>query len=256
METGEPLDRNLILSLYLTTWFMKDKTFLSRLGQRPSTVFKWLRRIRATNKTKIGNPMDTRTRKVVDDDGLDIIFRNARTHSVWTDRPVDEHLLRAVWDLVRMAPTSANCSPARIVFVRSPQARERLKPCLAPGNVEKTMSAPVTAIVGHDMAFHDKLPRLFPHADAKSWFVGNDAMIADTAFRNGSLQGAYLMLAARAVGLDCGPMSGFDNAKVDETFFAGTTAKSNFLCNLGYGDPAALHDRSPRLDFDEACSIL
>ncbi len=155
-----------------------------------------------------------------------------------------------------MAPTSANCSPARIVFVRSPEGKERLRPALAPGNVDKTMSSPVTAIIAHDMAFYDKLPQLFPHADARSWFVGKPELSATAAFRNGSLQGAYLMLAARALGLDCGPMSGFDNAKVDAEFFAGTPVRSNFLCNLGYGDASKLFPRSLRLSFDEACRIV
>lgn len=186
---------------------------------------------------------------------LDVLFRDARTHNGWQDRPVAAELLRAVWDLAKMGPTSANCSPARVVFVVSAAAKEKLKPCLAPGNVDKTMAAPATAIIGHDLSFYDRLPVLFPHTDARAWFVGNQALIDSTAFRNGTLQGAYLILAARALGLDCGPMSGFDNAKVDATFFAGTTIKSNFLCNLGYGDPAKLHPRAPRLEFDEACSI-
>lgn len=193
---------------------------------------------------------------LLSEDGLDLIFREARTHSKWTDQPVSEHILRTIWDTARMGATSANCSPARIVFVQSAEAKEKLKPFLADGNVEKTMTAPVTAIIGHDMAFYESLPKLFPHTDARSWFVGNDQMIADTAFRNGTLQGAYLMLAARAMGLDCGPMSGFDSAGVDEAFFAGTKIKSNFLCNIGYGDSEGLHPRSPRLSFDEACSVL
>jgi 3-hydroxypropanoate dehydrogenase len=156
-----------------------------------------------------------------------------------------------VVDLAKMAPTSANTSPLRIVFVRTPAGKERLKPALGPMNVEKTMAAPVTAIIGHDLAFYDLLPRLFPHADARAWFVGNAPLIESTAFRNGTLQGAYFILAARALGLDCGPMSGFDNAKVDAEFFAGTTVKSNFLVNLGHGDPATLFPRSPRLAADE-----
>lgn len=192
----------------------------------------------------------------IDDRALDTLFRTARTHTAWSDRPVGEDLLRQVWDLARMGPTSANCSPARIVFVVSPAAKDRLRPCLIEGNVAKTMSAPATAIIGHDLAFYERLPELFPHTDARAWFVGNQALIDATAFRNGSLQGAYFMLAARALGLDCGPMSGFDNGKVDAAFFAGTTIRSNFLCNLGYGDPAALHPRNRRLDFDEACSIV
>jgi 3-hydroxypropanoate dehydrogenase len=187
----------------------------------------------------------------LDESALDQLFRAARTHNGWQDRPVPEGLLREAVDLAKMAPTSANTSPMRVVFVRSSAGKERLKPALAPGNLEKTMAAPVTAIIGQDLAFYDQLPRLFPHADARAWFVGNDALITVTAFRNSSLQGAYLMLALRAVGLDVGGMSGFDNAKVDAEFFAGTQIRSNFLCNIGYGDPAKLFPRSPRLDFDE-----
>jgi 3-hydroxypropanoate dehydrogenase len=192
---------------------------------------------------------------MLDDAALDTLFRLARTHNKWQDRPVPEATLRAMFDLLKMAPTSANCSPARIVFVRSPEAKERLRPALAPGNVDKTMSAPVTAIIGHDMAFYEKLPQLFPHADARSWFVGKPEFSARAALLNGSLQGAYLMLAARSIGLDCGPMSGFDNARVDAEFFADTSVRSNFLCNLGYGDASKLFPRSPRLSFDEACRI-
>ncbi|HYL82430.1 MAG TPA: malonic semialdehyde reductase, partial [Candidatus Acidoferrum sp.] len=155
-----------------------------------------------------------------------------------------------------MGPTSANCSPARFVFVISPEAKARLKPCLAPGNVEKTLAAPVTVIVGSDSEFYERLPPLFPHVDARSWFVGNPGLIRDTAFRNSSLQGAYLLLAARALGLDCGPMSGFDNAKVDAAFFPDGKVKSNFLVNLGYGDSKSLRPRSPRLDFADACQIV
>ncbi len=191
----------------------------------------------------------------LDADALNTLFLDARTHNAWQDRPVDPALLRRLWDLMRMAPTSANCSPVRLVFVTSPEAKERLRPALMEANAEKTMTAPVTAVVGHDMAFHEQLPRLFPHTDVRSWFVGNDALIETTAFRNGTLQGAYLILAARALGLDCGPMSGFDNAAVDAAFFAGTRIRSNFLCNLGYGDPSALFPRGPRLEFDEACRV-
>ena len=186
---------------------------------------------------------------------LDQLFNAARTHNGWLPRAVSDAQLHALYDLMKMAPTSANCSPARIVFVRSAEGKERLRPALAPGNVDKTMSAPVTAIVAHDMAFYEKLPQLFPHADARSWFVGKPEFSATAAFRNGSLQGAYLMLAARAVGLDVGAMSGFDNAKVDELFLFGTGWKSNFLVNLGYGDPAGLFPRSPRLSFDEAARL-
>ena len=187
---------------------------------------------------------------------LEQLFTTARTHNAWRDQPVPEAKLRELYDLLKMAPTSANASPARFVFVTSPEAKAKLKTALAPGNVEKTMTAPVTVIIGHDMAFYDKLPQLFPHADARSWFVGNDALIASTAFRNGTLQGAYLMLAARSLGLDCGPMSGFDNAKVDAEFFGGTRWRSNFLVNLGHGDASQLFPRSPRLAFDEAAQIL
>jgi 3-hydroxypropanoate dehydrogenase len=192
----------------------------------------------------------------LDETALNALFFEARTHNGWRDEPVSEETLRAVWDLARWGPTSANCSPARIVFVVTAEAKERLKPCLMGGNVAKTMAAPATAIVGHDLEFYEALPRLYPHADARSWFVGNDDLIHATAFRNGSLQGAYLMLAARALGLDCGPMSGFDNEKVDAEFFPGTSVRSNFLCNLGVGDPGKLHPRNERLSFADACSIL
>lgn len=189
------------------------------------------------------------------DIALDLVFRKARTYRHWVDRPIDEAVLREAWDLARMGPTSGNSSPGRVVFVVSEEAKARLEPCLSRGNVEQTMKAPATAIIAHDMEFYERLPELSPHNDARSWFVGNDALIETTAFRNGSLQGAYFMLAARSLGLDCGPMSGFDNAKVDAAFFAGTTIRSNFLCNLGYGDPARLHPRQPRLSFDDACKI-
>jgi 3-hydroxypropanoate dehydrogenase len=189
---------------------------------------------------------------------LDTLFLEARTHNGWLDRAVDDALLRRVFDLARMGPTSANCSPMRVVFIRSPAAKERLLPALMEGNRAKTMAAPVTAIIGHDTEFYEQLPRLFPHTDARAWFAGphNADVAAITAFRNGTLQGAYLMLAARALGLDCGPMSGFDNAMVDRLFFAHGKVKSNFLCNLGYGDPAKLFPRSPRFEFDEVCSIV
>lgn len=187
---------------------------------------------------------------------LDALFLEARTYSYWQDKPVEDALLRQVYDLAKMGPTSANCQPMRIAFVKSQNAKEKLKPCLAPGNVDKTMKAPVTAIIAYDMAFYEYLPKFFPHTDARSWFAGNDALIKSTAFRNGSLQGAYFMLAARALGLDCGPMSGFNNDKLDTAFFADTTWKSNFLCNLGYGVKEKLHPRSPRPEFDEMCRIL
>ena len=193
--------------------------------------------------------------KILSDDGLDLVFRAARTHSHWLDGEVSDVLLEAIYDLAKMGPTSANCSPMRVVFVRSKAAKERLRPALAEGNVEKTMAAPATAIIGYDTRFLDHLPALYPHADAKSWFEGNDDLIQETAFRNGSLSGAYFILAARALGLDCGPMSGFDSDKVDAAFFPDGRVKSNFLCNLGYGDPGKLHPRSPRLDFADACRI-
>ena len=194
--------------------------------------------------------------KQLDDSGLDLIFRDARTHNAWQEREVSPALLRAVFDLTKMAPTSANCSPLRVRFVVSPEAKERLRPALAAGNLEKTMAAPATAIIAHDFEFYEELPKLFPHTDARSWFVGNDSLIEETAIRNGTLQGGYFILAARALGLDCGPMSGFDKAKVDAEFFPDGKIKSNFLCNLGYGDADALFPRSPRFDFDEVCEIL
>ncbi len=192
---------------------------------------------------------------VLNDAALDQLFRTARTHNAWLDKPVSDEQLHSLYELMKWGATSANSSPARIVFIKSKQAREKLGLAISDNNREKTMSAPVTAILATDYAFYEKLPQLFPHADAKSWFVGNQALIDTTAFRNSSLQGAYLMLAARSIGLDCGPMSGFDNAKIDELFFSGTTIKSNFLINLGYGDATALFPRSPRLSFDEAANI-
>jgi 3-hydroxypropanoate dehydrogenase len=191
----------------------------------------------------------------LDDRALDQIFRTARTQNKWLDRPVPDTRLQELYDLLKWAPTSANGSPARFVFVRTAEGKARLKPALSAGNLEKTMVAPVTVIVAHDLRFYDQLPRLFPHADARSWFAGSEALAEVTAFRNGTLQGAYLILAARAIGLDTGPMSGFDNAKVDAAFFAGTSWRSNFLVNLGHGDPAGLFERSPRLSFDEACRL-
>jgi 3-hydroxypropanoate dehydrogenase len=194
--------------------------------------------------------------KVLSDDGLDLIVRKARTHNVWLDKPVDDALLRQVYDLAKMGPTSANMCPMRIVFVKSKEAKEKLKPALDPANLDKTMKAPVTAIIGMDIRFYDQLPKLFPHADAKAWFKDlPEPVLEYMALRNSSLQGAYFMLAARALGLDCGPMSGFNNAKVDAAFFAGTTVKSNFICSVGYGDASKLFPRSPRLSFDEACKI-
>ena len=193
---------------------------------------------------------------LLSEEALKQILTEARTHSVWRPEPVSDDLLIQVYDLMKWGPTSANSSPARIVFVKSKEAKEKLLPCMAPGNVEKTQAAPVTAIVAQDMEFYEKLPKLFPFADARSWFAGNKELIESTAFRNSSLQGAYLIIAARSVGLDCGPMSGFDNAKVDEVFFQGTAWKSNFICNLGYGDSSKLRPRAPRLEFNDACKIL
>jgi len=189
-------------------------------------------------------------------DALDTLFRTARTQNSWQDRPVPEAKLRELYDLLKMGPTSANASPARFVFVQSTEAKAKLEPALSAGNKVKTMTAPVTVIVAYDPKFYDKLPQLFPHADARSWFAGNEALAEATAFRNGSLQGAYLILAARAVGLDAGPMSGFDAAQVDAAFLAGTGFKTNFLVNLGYGDPSGVKERLPRLSFEEACSVV
>jgi 3-hydroxypropanoate dehydrogenase len=188
-------------------------------------------------------------------ENLAILFSDARTHNEWQNKPVSDDQLRAIYDLMKWGPTSANCSPARMVFVKSEVERNKLLACVGPGNQDKTRTAPVTVIIGMDMAFYEQLPTLFPHADARAWFAGNQALIDATAFRNSSLQGAYLMLAARALGLDCGPMSGFDADKVNAAFFAGTEVKANFICNLGYGDAAKLFPRSPRLAFDEACKI-
>ena len=202
---------------------------------------------------------------MLDAGGLDLLFREARTHNRFTDQPVTDDELRALHELLRMGPTSANCSPARFLFLRSKEAKQRLAPALSSGNLEKTMAAPVTAIIAYDPKFHEKLPKLFPHnPDAMSWFTSNDALAATTAFRNGTLQGAYLILAARSLGLDCGAMSGFDNAKVDAEFFTASAGnppefidvKSNFLCNLGYGDASKLHSRSPRLTFEEVCKVI
>jgi 3-hydroxypropanoate dehydrogenase len=190
-------------------------------------------------------------------EALDLIFRKARTHSAWLNKPVDDAILKEAYDLAKLGPTSANMSPLRVVFVKSREGKERLKPALSEGNLEKTMAAPVTAILAMDVKFFELLPRLFPHADAKAWFKDLPPNVLESmALRNSSLQGAYFMLAARALGLDCGPMSGFDNAKVDAEFFAGTTVKSNFLCNLGHGDATKLFPRSPRLEFDEACRFV
>jgi 3-hydroxypropanoate dehydrogenase len=206
------------------------------------------------------DPCETKARNLdTDQVGLDRLFRNARSQNGWMDAPVADDELNAIYDLMKWGPTSANCSPARFLFLKSRSAKERLRPALLPGNIEKTMQAPVVAIVGYDLEFYRQLPKLFPHqSQARTWFEGEGKRkVADeTAFRNGSLQGAYLMLAARAAGLDCAPMSGFDNEAVNREFFSGTSVRSNFICGLGRGDPAKLFPRSPRLSFTEACAIL
>jgi 3-hydroxypropanoate dehydrogenase len=192
----------------------------------------------------------------VNDEALDTIFRSARTQNKWLDKPVSTALLMAVYDLMRLGPTSANCSPARIVFATTAEAKERLAAHCSAANAPKVRSAPVTAIIGYDLDFASRLPILFPHnQDAKNWFT-DPVLEQTTAFRNGSLQGAYFIIAARSLGLDCGPMSGFNNEAVDKTFFAGTRIKSNFICSVGHGDPSGLFDRSPRLSFDEACKLV
>jgi len=207
----------------------------------------------------------------LDDEALDTLFRTARSHPAWTDRPVPDALLRELYDLAKWGPTSANAGPARFLFLRTPEAKERLRPALAPMNVKKVMTAPVCTIIAYDLKFYERLAKLFPHNPGmQKLFAGAPEVVEATARRNSSLQGAYFMLAARALGLDCGPLSGFDNAKVDEEFFAAgkpcagceqeffaeAHVKSNFICNLGYGDPAKLFPRLPRLDFDEACLLL
>jgi len=213
---------------------------------------------------------ETTMSKRLSEEGMNLLFREARTYNAWLNQPVSDETLRQLYDLMKWGPTSANCSPARIVFLRTAEAKQRLLPALAPGNAEKTMAAPVTAIIAYDIKFYELLPKLFPHADARAWFADTPELALTTARRNSSLQGAYFMIAARSLGLDCGPMSGFDNAKVDHEFFPAdpkgnafqleyfpdSHVKSNFLCNLGYGDPAKLFPRSPRLEFDEACQLL
>ena len=191
------------------------------------------------------------------DEALGQIFLEARTYNGWLDKPVTDEQLRQIYDLMKWGPTSANGSPGRFVFVRSPEAKERLRPALSSGNVDKTMAAPVTVIVAYDLRFYEKLPQLFPHKPAmREMYVSNAKFAEETARRNSSLQGAYLIIAARALGFDCGPMSGFDNAKVDEAFFPDGHVKSNFLCNLGYGDPSSFMPRLPRLEFNEACAFI
>jgi 3-hydroxypropanoate dehydrogenase len=196
---------------------------------------------------------------MLDAQALDAIFLKARTHNAWLDRQVDDALLHRLYDLLKWGPTAANAQPARLLFLRTRDAKQRLRAALSPGNLDKTMAAPVVAIVAYDTQFHEHLPQVFPHnPTARSWFEGDDKRAAReaSAFRNGTLQGAYLIVAARALGLDCGPMSGFDAARVDAEFFPDGRFRTNFLCNLGYGDPAALFDRSPRLPFETACQLL
>lgn len=193
---------------------------------------------------------------LIDTAGLDTLFREARSHNKWREQTVSDDTLHALYDLTKFGPTSANSSPARFVFIRSKEGKEKLAPALSAGNLDKTMAAPVTVIVAYDPRFFEKLPWLFPHnPEAVSWFTSNDSLAATTAFRNGTLQGAYLMMAARSLGLDIGAMSGFDNARVDAVFFATNGWRSNFLVNVGYGDPDGLFNRSPRLPFDEACLL-
>jgi 3-hydroxypropanoate dehydrogenase len=184
------------------------------------------------------------------------LFTAARTQNGYLDQPVPDRVLRELYELLKWGPTSANCSPARFIFVREAEAKARLAACVSPGNQPKVVEAPVTVIIGMDMMFHDKLPFLFPHTDARAWFAGHEAKITEAAFRNSTLQGGYLILAARALGLDCGPMSGFHAAQLDAAFWAGTTVKTNFICTLGEGDPSKLFARSPRLPFEEACRLV
>ena len=191
----------------------------------------------------------------LDNQSLDILFRKARSYNSWQDKPVSDQQLKELYELMKWGPTAANSCPARLVFVKSDEAKQKLKECLNEGNIEKSMTAPVVAIVGMDMEFHEKLPKLFPHTDARSWFAGNETKIHDNAFRNSSLQGAYMMLAARSLGLDCGPMSGFDYPKLEAAFFPDGKVKANFICAIGYGSEDKLYPRGPRLEFDEACQI-
>ncbi|QQX85451.1 malonic semialdehyde reductase [Cupriavidus necator] len=192
----------------------------------------------------------------IDNAALAQLFTEARTHNVWQDRHVDDAVLHQIYDAMKFGPTAANSSPARIVFVKSAAEKARLVDCVSAGNADKTRSAPVTAIIAFDTAFHDQLPKLFPHADARSWYAGNDQKIARDALMNSSLQGGYFILAARALGLDCGPMGGFDADKVNAAFFPDGKWQVNFLCNLGYGEADKLFPRGPRLSFDEACRIV
>lgn len=194
--------------------------------------------------------------KALDQAALDTLFLKARSHNGWQAKALPEGIIQQIYELTKMGPTAANSCPARFVFVQSAEAKERLKACLNEGNVEKSMSAPCVVIIGMDMEFHEKLPKLFPHTDARSWFAGNEQKIQDNAFRSSSLQAAYFMLAARSLGLDCGPMSGLNYDKLNETFFPDGKVKCNFICAIGYGDETKLFGRSPRLDFDEACTVV
>ena len=192
----------------------------------------------------------------LDQTALSQLFTSARTHNSWQDKPVTDEQIEAIYELLKFAPTSANCNPARFLFIKSPQSKERLAACVSPGNLEKTRTAPVTAIIGMDLDFYEQLPKLFPHVDAKSWFLGKESFIESTAFRNSALQGAYLTMAVRALGLDCGAMSGFDADKVNAEFFPDGRVKVNFLLNIGYGNSASLMPRQPRPSFLEVCRIL
>ncbi len=194
--------------------------------------------------------------KAISNEALDIIFRQARSHNGWKSSEISDEQLQALYDLMKMGPTSANASPARIVFLKSNEAKEKLKPSMDAANVEKVMSAPVVAIIAMDMQFYDLLPKLFPHDDARSWYAGKDEKILETAFRNSSLQGAYFIIAARCVGLDCGPMSGFNTEKLEQTFFPDGRFKANFVCAIGEGENSKLFPRLPRLEFNEACQII
>lgn len=192
----------------------------------------------------------------ISNESIDTLFKTARTFHSWQDKPIEDSLLKELYDLMKFGPTSMNCCPARVIFKKSPEAKARLNPCLAPFNVEKTMTAPVTAIVAYDLKFYEKMKALWPHADAEAIFKGNTDLVQETALRNGSLQGAYFIIAARSLGLDCGPMSGFNADLINQEFFSDGSVKANFLCNLGYGDANTLYPRGPRLEFDEVAEIL
>ena len=195
--------------------------------------------------------------QILSDGGLDLIFRTARSYNRWQDKTVSDVSLEAIYDLARWGPTSANCCPARFVFLRTEAAKQRLKPHLMEANVDKVMTSPVTVIIGYDTQFYDRIPELFPHnPGARDWFAGNDTLAEETAFRNGTLQGAYLIIAARALGFDCGPMSGFDSQGVNREFFPDGRIRANFICAIGNGSQELLFDRSPRLSFDDACTVL